>query len=224
MPPLLPDLFLLDERARPGGALWNMALDEALLMEAKCPVLRVYRWDAPAISFGYFLPCREAEAVRCGRDIVRRWTGGGMVEHGEDFTWSLVVPSVEPFSRTRPVESYCVIHKALAEALGKTGLVVEQVPASAPVPAGGLCFNAPAPGDLLVAGRKIAGAGQRRCRYGLLHQGSLCGVSLPDDFPLQLAAALAKNVQAFPPSQLPAAAAEELVRSRYGSDSWLRRC
>jgi len=201
-----------------------MALDEALLMEATFPVLRVYRWETPAISFGYFLPCRAAEAVRSGRDIVRRWTGGGMVEHGEDFTWSLVVPSVEPFSRTRPVASYGVLHEALAEALGKTGLTVEQVPASAPVPAGGLCFATPAPGDLLVAGRKIAGAGQRRCRYGLLHQGSLCGVSLTEGFPLQLAAALAENVLPFPPSHLPSAAAEELVNSRYGSDSWLRRC
>ena len=105
-----------------------------------------------------------------------------------------------------------------------SAVVAEQVPASSPVPAGGLCFTAPAPGDLLVAGRKIAGAGQRRCRHGLLHQGSLCGVQLPEGFPLQLAVALAENVLPFPPSHVPAAAAEELVSSRYGSDSWLRRC
>ena len=147
-----------------------------------------------------------------------------MVEHGEDFTWSLIVPSGEPLSRTRPAESYGLIHHAVREALGESGLAVEQVPASAPAPAGGLCFSAPAPGDLMVAGKKIAGAGQRRCRFGLLHQGSLCGVKLPEDFPRQLAAAMAEKVQIFPRSLVPAAAAEELVRSRYGTDSWLRRC
>ena len=113
----------------------------------------------------------------------------------------------------RPVESYIALHGALAEALRKTGQPVEQVPASAEVPAGGLCFTAPAPGDLILKGRKIAGAGQRRGRHGLLHQGSVCGVSLPDDFPVLLAAALAEEVQDFPPSLVPVAAAGELGRS-----------
>ena len=224
MPLLLPSLRLLDERDRPGGAAWNMAMDEALLMTADCPVLRVYRWETPALSFGYFLPWQVAENVSRGRVLVRRWTGGGMVEHGDDFTWSLIVPSGMAIGRTRPAESYRLIHGALGTALEKSGIVVEQVPASAPVPAGGWCFTAPAPGDLLVTGSKIAGAGQRRCRHGLLHQSSLCGVSLPDDFPHRLAAAMSETVETFPPSRVPAAAADERVRGRYGSDSWLRRC
>lgn len=220
---LLPELLLLDERDHSGGAAWNMAMDEALLTAAELPVLRIYRWETPALSFGYFLSWQAAQEAGRGRVLVRRWTGGGMVEHGDDFTWSLIVPCGSPLSRIRPAESYRLIHDALGTALVKSGLAVEQVPASAPAPAGGWCFTAPAPGDLLVAGSKIAGAGQRRCRHGLLHQGSLCGVSLVKDFPRQLAAAMAERVQAFPASQLPAAAAEELVRSRYGTDSWLRR-
>ncbi len=223
MAPLFSDLFMLDERARPGSAAWNMALDEALLAESGHPVLRFYRWETAAVSFGYFLPCEAAMALGRGREIVRRWTGGGMVEHGEDFTWSLIVPSGESFSLTRPGESYVMVHAVLAEALGKAGVSVQQVPPTAPVPAGGLCFTAPAPGDLLLEGRKIAGAGQRRCRHGLLHQGSLCGIGLPEDFPRTLAECMAKNVYPFPLAQLPAAAAEELVRSRYGTDSWQQR-
>ena len=223
MGPPLAELFLLDERGEPGSAAGNMALDEVLLKQARVPVLRVYRWAEPAVSFGYFLPWQAAEAVSAGRKTIRRWTGGGIVEHGEDFTWSLIVPAGEAFSRTRPVESYLTLHGRLAEALQNAGLSVEQVPATTAVPGGGLCFTAPAPGDLTSQGRKIAGAGQRRCREGLLHQGSVSGVRLPHNFPLLLAAALAEKVQDFPPSMVPVAAAEELVRSRYGTDSWQRR-
>lgn len=200
-----------------------MALDEALLVESALPVLRVYRWAEPAVSFGYFLPWEAAESIGSGREIVRRWTGGGIVEHGEDFTWSLIMPASEAFSRVRPVESYAALHAALAEALRTAGVFAEQVPSATSAPTGGLCFTAPAPGDLILAGRKIAGAGQRRCRSGLLHQGSMSGVALPDEFPQILAGALADEVREFPGSKLPAEAAGELVRSRYGTESWQRR-
>ena len=37
----------------------------------------------------------------------------------------------------------------------------------------GLCFVEPAKYDVILEGQKIAGAGQRRTRSGLLHQGTL---------------------------------------------------
>ncbi len=200
-----------------------MALDEALLSETALPVLRVYRWADPAVSFGYFLDWEAAESISRGREIVRRWTGGGLVEHGEDFTWSLILPVSESFCRVRPVESYVALHGALAEAMRRAGLSVEQVPGPTSAPTGGLCFTAPAPGDLMSGSRKIAGAGQRRCRSGLLHQGSVSGVTLPDEFPLILAGALADKVLEFPGAKLPVEAAGKLVRNRYGTDSWQRR-
>ena len=145
------------------------------------------------------------------------------MEHGPDFTWSFIVPWQLPFSRQRPLDSYEAIHRALAEALGKTGIDVTLAGKDIPAPAGGMCFAAPAPADLLLAGRKICGAGQRRCRHGLLHQGSICGVPLPDDFPMLLASRLAKNVRTYAAGRLPFHAAGELVRLRYGTESWLRR-
>jgi lipoate-protein ligase A len=224
MPCRIEKLLLLDERSAPGGAAWNMAMDEALLSQSGGAVLRVYRWEQPSFSLGYFLPWREAaEAAGRDRALVRRWTGGGMVAHGEDFTWSLILPMGEPLSRQRPVESYATLHGALAGALREAGIPVEQVEPSATAPAGGMCFVAPAPGDLLLAGRKIAGAGQRRSRYGLLHQGSVSGVALPEDFPARLAAALAERVQPFPAGRLPVEAAKDLTHRRYGTESWLRQ-
>src|SRR6516162_1777209 len=66
----------------PRSAAMNMAIDEALLENANLPVIRFYQWDHPALSFGYF--GRYSDVVRQERDLVRRWTGGGIVFHGED--------------------------------------------------------------------------------------------------------------------------------------------
>jgi lipoate-protein ligase A len=221
--PLLDRLFLLDERGSPMEAAWNMAMDEALLGCGIGPVLRAYRWERPALSFGYFLLWEAADAVAAGNAVVRRWTGGGIVEHGADWTWSLIVPRGSPLARLRPRDSYIAIHAALGRALKLVGVPAEQVDGAAPVPAGGICFESPAPGDLLLAGRKVAGAGQRRCRAGLLHQGSLSGVHVPDGFEVQLAACLAGRVRAFPLDRVPTAEARELVRIRYGTEEWLKK-
>lgn len=219
---LFATLEVLDERAAPGTPARNMAMDEALLQSSSCPVLRVYRWREPAVTMGYFLRLSDAEAISKGRPVMRRWTGGGIVEHGDDFTWSLIVPAACPVHRMRPVESYVAIHAALAEAMARSGIAVVQVTPDSPVSAGGLCMTAPAPGDLLVNGKKVAGAGQRRSRHGLLHQGTVCGVPLPADFPDCLAAALSDSYIPFPAEALPVTAAEALVASRYGTPAWLR--
>ena len=146
-----------------------------------------------------------------------------MVEHGTDVTWSLIIPVSEPAAGMRPVESYSIIHGALAAALQSLGVDVLQVTPDWPAPAGGLCFTAPAPGDLMVGGRKIAGAGQRRCRHGLLHQGSISGVTLPGSFPEALASSLAEEVTPFPPDLIPRGVAGQLVAARYGQREWLEK-
>ena len=41
----------------PGGGAWNMAVDQALLMSAEqdgIVTLRLYAWDQPTLSLGYF--------------------------------------------------------------------------------------------------------------------------------------------------------------------------
>jgi lipoate-protein ligase A len=219
---LFETIQVLDERSRPGSAAWNMAVDQALLESADGPVLRFYRWAQPAVSFGYFLPFAGLERMARGREVVRRWTGGGIVDHGEDFTWSLIVPASHSVSRLRPVESYRAFHAAVLAAL-PAELGVMQVAADRPAPAAGRCMELPAPGDLLRHGKKIAGAGQRRCRHGLLHQGSICGVSPAENFPAKLAGALAASVFEFPSGGYPRVAAEVLVEQRYGTDAWLRK-
>jgi lipoate-protein ligase A len=65
-----------------------MAEDEALLRLVSAPVLRIYQWTEPAISIGYFGLYSD---VPSGRPFVRRYTGGGLVDHEADFTYSIIV-------------------------------------------------------------------------------------------------------------------------------------
>ena len=53
----------------PRSAAMNMAVDEALLELATAPSLRVYRWDHPALSFGYFGRYAEVASRSIGSDL-----------------------------------------------------------------------------------------------------------------------------------------------------------
>ncbi|NBV87165.1 MAG: hypothetical protein EBS01_13095, partial [Verrucomicrobia bacterium] len=143
---------------------------------------------------GYFQDLAAAQAAHPGLEIVRRWTGGGNVLHGNDAPYSLIVPRSEPFATRRPADSYCLIHKRLAAALSGIGTAVACIAESLPKQSAE-CFENPVANDLMQGSRKIAGAGQRRTRHGLLHQGSVQLGST--DFPhaWRFAATLAETVE-----------------------------
>src|SRR5437879_2746956 len=105
------------------SAAMNMAVDEALLERATEPTIRFYQWDHPALSFGYF--GRYADAADEARDIVRRWTGGGIVLHGEDMTYSIVIPASEPAFSESSASNYERIHNAIRAAFAANGKYVE---------------------------------------------------------------------------------------------------
>ena len=79
------------------SATINMALDEALStmlgQRRNYSYLRFYRWQPAALSFGYNQHLErlvDLEAVaRSGLGIVRRMTGGKMVFHADEHTFSL---------------------------------------------------------------------------------------------------------------------------------------
>lgn len=206
----------------PRSAAFNMALDEVLLVQTPCPLLRVYTWERPSVSYGYFEPWEPVAVAYPGRDLVRRWTGGGVVTHGDDWTYSLIVPRAEPFSRLKAAESYRLIHDLLADTLracASVGDEIQLTPASFEK-ISHACFENPAQYDILVGGRKIAGAAQRRSRYGLLHQGSVQGVQVPNDFPGRFADRFTKTC--LPGLISPAAeeAAAALAEAKYATAAW----
>lgn len=202
----------------PHAAALNMALDEILLRGAATPLLRVYRWARPALSFGYFGNYRDIAARWPGRDIVRRWTGGGEVPHGADFTYTLIVPRAHSFSRRSAPDSYRAIHECLAQLLAASTVAENAAPKTS-----GACFENAARFDVLIDSQKIAGAAQRRTAHGLLHQGSIQLDNLAPDFAARFAATLSAQRTRRPISPAERAAAHELAQDKYATDAWLRR-
>jgi len=158
-----------------GPADFNMAMDEAILESMprlNRPVLRFYGWTEPAASFGYFQKYNEVAALTSLRPLVRRPTGGGIVPHENDWTYSVAFPTSHQWYSVSAIESYRRIHiwVQLAFALEQ---VNSQLAPEARKVGPGQCFVGFEKFDLLAESKKIAGAAQRRRRDGLLIQGSV---------------------------------------------------
>ncbi len=158
-----------------GDSAFNMALDEALLEfapETNQPVLRFYGWTQPAASFGYFQHIADLEGATHLRPLVRRPTGGGLVPHDLDWTYSVVIPPSHPWYELRATESYERMHLWIQSAFGTLGVATDlATDCRQEVP--GQCFAGYEKSDVLRLGRKLAGAAQRRTKAGLLIQGSI---------------------------------------------------
>lgn len=200
----------------------NMAIDEALLMAAQLPTLRSYRWLLESVSFGYFEKYGKIHATYSTREPVRRYTGGGVVLHGADFTYSLVVPRSFKWARQDALATYRAVHECIANVLQADSIPARLVADAADLHSH-LCFAQPSPGDIVVGTTKIAGAAQRRCRFGLLHQGSVQNVRLPVTFIERLAAALATRWEIAELTARQLETAETLSSNKYASEEWLKR-
>jgi len=215
---------------RPHPAAINMAIDEALLETAVGPIIRFYRWRSPALSFGYFGRFSDVAIYALDHDLVRRWTGGGIVFHGADLTYSIVIPANDPVFAQSSIAIYEKIHRALAEALNgncrRAELVgsarcADRTPQRA-VPTNN-CFANPVRADVMLDDRKIAGAAQRRTRRGLLQQGSIQGIDIKTDLAQKFAQAMSANCSESVVREEILQRAGELAREKYGSDSWLKK-
>lgn len=201
-----------------------MAVDEALLRLVHGPVVRLYRWNEPdAVSIGYFEPAGD---VPTGRPFVRRYTGGGLVDHAADLTYTIVLPRGHALTEAGTGPSYQAIHGAVVAALAREGFDVRLAPANDPVdhPA---CFQKTVRHDVVDRwGRKLAGAAQRRTRAGCLHQGSILpGAPFDWDSLAQsmievLGPVLGGAAQPDMLSAEEAALARELDATRYSTAAW----
>src|SRR5262245_1861549 len=99
--------YLLDSGA--GVPEDNMAVDELLLENVgrlKKPFLRLYGLNVPAVTFGYFQRVSDVKQITSTRPLIRRPTGGGIVYHGRDWTYSVVVPPSHGWYGLAAIESY----------------------------------------------------------------------------------------------------------------------
>ncbi|MFH2202386.1 MAG: hypothetical protein ABIJ96_04685 [Elusimicrobiota bacterium] len=217
----------------------HMALDEAVLdrapKEREDCWLRVYSWSGPppwAVTFGCSQTYESvAEAVRrryggVTLPLVRRSTGGGIVYHEDDLTFSFVFPWRR---MTAPAEIYRGIHLGLHAGLKARGLRSRlwNVP-SARAPQE--CFTAPEATDLVHEdGTKFVGGALRRRRERGLYQGSMRTERFADRSRLVEALLEGFSLQwrvvfdSTGPDAAVAAAAKLLRAEKYAKDVWNQR-
>jgi lipoate-protein ligase A len=219
------------------SAAMNMAIDEAMLESTTAPLIRFYHWQSPALSFGYFGRFADVASHRGERDLVRRWTGGGIVFHGNDLTYSLMIPANHVVFAESSAAIYQKVHSALVDALAETGqrgiVAGGGDPGSWPVSsvsaktgirdAGYGCFANPVRADVMMNGRKVAGAAQRRTRRGLLQQGSIQGVDLGNRLAARFAQALSTNGHEYDSDDHLLKRASELAQQKYATEIWMQK-
>jgi lipoate-protein ligase A len=207
---------------RTAGAAENMAIDFLLLQrypEPAAPRFRHYEWRGPACTFGFSQKIafvRENLAAGQSFDLCRRPTGGGIVDHRNDWTYALVLPRGHALYDARATQSYRLVHECLAGALAALGQPAEvktegerveradpnalfgEASCGQAAPPPGVCFQRAELYDVVNprTGAKIAGAAQKRNKHGLLFQGSIEKSSIGavgwEEFQAHFTAALAQ--------------------------------
>lgn len=168
-----------------------MAVDEVLLeatADAEIPTLRIYRWERPTLSLGYFqaFADRQSHPASAEVDVVRRQSGGGAILHDQEITYSLTIPGEHPLA-ANPETLYQTVHRGLVEWLNdfvpsEQQLRSEMWPGTQVVSRSEepfLCFQRRSNGDVVLRdganelGYKVIGSAQRRRRGAVLQHGSI---------------------------------------------------
>lgn len=153
-----------------------MAWDHALALEAReGGVLRWYGWETTTISFGRNEPVPAQVAHRAGEAgfpaLVRRPTGGRAVLHDQELTYALVVPHRGGMG---PRQLYARVHEGIVAGFRALGIPAALVEGGTVLPPhAGPCFQAAAPGEVVLDGRKLVGSAQARIAGAILQHGSI---------------------------------------------------
>ena len=163
----------------PLDAYEQMAADEVLCNALLCPyTLRFYNWSGPGVTFGYsqrILSVRSGIGPeRAALPMVRRPTGGGIVLHENDLTFSFVFH--QPGVYFEPAKTYDRLHRAIAAGYTRAGISFELLSEKTadyktndPVMN---CFAKPVNMDILYNGRKVLGGALRKFGDYMLYQAS----------------------------------------------------
>jgi lipoate-protein ligase A len=166
----------------------NMALDEAIAIAVKRgeapPTLRLYGWNKPSVSIGYFQKVADVNIEYCIKKnipLVRRLTGGRAILHRDEITYSFSSKTTSGLFSKGLLDSYKAISTAIHLALSKMGISSELKLSHS---SGGLrfsglrsksplCFQCVSYGEITIKGKKVIGSAQKRWIDALLQQGSI---------------------------------------------------
>lgn len=162
----------------------NMALDEQIYkryLEDGVGVLRLYRWRAPAFTYGFSqTPHEQMDLEACvadGIEVVKRITGGGILFHDDEITYSFVCSKADLNESAAVFVDYRNICKFLLRFYTQLGLESKFAldsenfkQRSAPHE---LCSGAHEKHDIVIGKKKIGGNAQKRNRQAVFQHGSI---------------------------------------------------
>jgi lipoate-protein ligase A len=150
----------------------NMDRDEKFLQELKpddFPILHFYDFEKPSATFGIFMKPELFLTKTHGLDLAKRPTGGGMLFHLWDLTFSVLIPKNHYGYSDDVMKNYKFINELVLQAVEP--FVTLSVPDLLVIEY-----------DVMIGGKKIAGSAQRRKKNGFLHQGSISIIAPDFDF------------------------------------------
>ena len=155
----------------------NMATDDALISSFEnndIPILRVYHWTnsftiGVSQDFSSYSFANEYEG-----DYAKRVTGGGVLFHGHDLSYSLVIPTalLKSYNIKQSYEKICYFLIDFYKKLGlKTNYAKDDE--SVMLSKNEFCQVGFEAYDILVNGQKIGGNAQRRTKKVIFQHGSI---------------------------------------------------
>ena len=153
------------------------------LAERKKPLLRFYEWQAPSITYGYFIDEKKylkkevfSSQHPFSKNSARRPTGGGLIFHFFDFSFTFSLPSHHVAFSENVSQNYKLVNEASFAAVSQVidlskDLYLEQDLATSPYEK--FCMASPTRYDLMLGTKKIGGSAQRKTKHGFLHQGTI---------------------------------------------------
>ncbi len=157
----------------------NMLIDKELFKAFKpngLPCFRVYEWE-PSFTYGVSqkietLTDRE-DLKMFGSNHAQRMTGGGILFHGNDISYSLVIPTfyVQGLSVKASFELIGTFLMAFYRSLGLEPIYAKD--AKVNLSKSEYCQEGYEPYDILIDGKKIGGNAQRRTKEAIFQHGSI---------------------------------------------------
>ena len=171
-------------RSHPAAASYNMALDEKVFfryLKDKVPVFRVYSFQEPSFTYGVSQkPEREINISECAKDgvhLARRMTGGGILFHNNEITYSFACGKEDIGEDRRVFVSYrniCGFLMLFYRYLGlKPFFALEADDFNERSAAHPLCSASREKYDITINGRKIGGNAQKRNKEAVFQHGSI---------------------------------------------------
>ena len=161
-----------------------MAKDAKLLEDlavTQQPILHLYRFEAPSITYGHFITIDQMlkldELKKEKIQLAKRPTGGGIIFHLYDLAFSFLLPSSHPKFSMNTLDNYAYVNQIVKQAIipfiKDKSIDFLPLDPKDPTQATHFCMAKPTIYDVMIGDKKIVGAAQRKKNQGLLHQGSI---------------------------------------------------